>query len=100
MKYLSRLWFFCFAVAIFASAQDTGQLTGTVRDPSGASIATAQITVTASEGGTNRVTKTNGSGEYVVGGLPGGTYDLQVEAPGFKKYQAKGIILRVAQKTR
>src|SRR5215469_14556051 len=99
MKYLGVLWF-GLVVASSALAQDTGQITGTVRDPSGANIANAQITVSSSEGGANRITKTNNDGEYVVGGLPGGTYDLQVEAPGFKKYQAKGVVLRVAQKTR
>jgi len=99
MKYLGLLWF-CLAVTSSILAQDTGQITGTVRDPSGASIANAQITVSGSEGGANRVTKTNSDGEYVVGGLAGGTYDLQIEAPGFRKYQAKGIVLRVAQKIR
>jgi hypothetical protein len=99
MKYLGLLWF-CLVITSSTLAQDTGQITGTVRDPSGASIANAKITVSGSEGGANRVTKSNGDGEYVVGGLAGGTYDLQIEAPGFRKYQAKGIVLRVAQKTR
>ena len=35
-----------------------------------------------------------------MGGLPGGNYDLSVEAPGFKKYQAKAITVRVGQKVR
>src|SRR6516164_352413 len=99
MKYLGLL-IFCLVIASSTLAQDTGQITGTVRDPSGASIANAQITVTSSEGGANRVTKTNADGEYVVGGLPGGTYNLAVEFSGFRKYEAKGIVLRVAQKTR
>ena len=99
MKYLGLLWF-CLVITSSTLAQDTGQITGTVRDPSGASIANAQITVRGSEGGANRVTKTNGDGEYVVGGLAGGTYDLQIEASGFRKFEAKGIVLRIAQKTR
>ncbi|HEX8798735.1 MAG TPA: carboxypeptidase-like regulatory domain-containing protein, partial [Terriglobales bacterium] len=99
MKYLGLLWF-CLVITSSTLAQDTGQITGTVRDPSGASISNAKITVSGSEGGANRVTKTNGDGEYVVGGLAGGAYNLQIEAPGFRKYEAKGIVLRVAQKTR
>src|SRR5271165_6749906 len=83
-----------------ALAQDTGQLTGTVRDPSGANIAKAQVTVSSPERGITRVTQTNSDGEYVVGGLAGGIYNLTVAAPGFKTYQAKGIVLRVAQKAR
>jgi len=87
-------------LAGFAVAQDTGQITGTVRDPSGAIIANAQVTVNSAERGIYRVTKTNGQGEYLVGGLPGGSYDIAVEAAGFKKYQARNVVLRVAQKAR
>ena len=83
-----------------ALAQDTGQLTGTVRDPSGANVAKAQVTVSNSERGIKRVTQTNNDGEYVVGGLAGGNYDLTVTAPGFKTFEARGIVLRVAQKAR
>src|SRR6516225_7226244 len=100
MKYLASLLSSFVVLTGIAFAQDTGQITGTVRDSSAASIANAQVTVTSSDRGAIRATKTNGDGEYVVSGLPGGTYDLQVEAPGFKKYQAKGLVLRVAQKTR
>ncbi len=81
-------------------AQDTGQLTGTVRDPNGANVAKAQVTVSSPERGITRVTQTNNDGEYVVSGLAGGSYDVTVTAPGFKTYQAKGIVLRVAQKVR
>jgi len=83
-----------------ALAQDTGQLTGTVRDPSGANVAKAQVTVSSPERGITRVTQTNNDGEYVVGGLAGGNYDLTVTAPGFKTFEARGIVLRVAQKAR
>jgi hypothetical protein len=36
----------------------------------------------------------------LVAAIPAGTYDLEIDAPGFDKYEAKGIILRVAQKQR
>jgi|HubBroStandDraft_6_1064221.scaffolds.fasta_scaffold08101_1 hypothetical protein len=96
---LSLLFLFFFLSGV-ALSQDTGQLTGTVKDPSGANVAKAQVTVSNSEKGINRVTETNNDGEYVVGGLSGGSYNLTVNAPGFKTYQAKGIALRVAQKAR
>jgi hypothetical protein len=81
-------------------AQDTASITGTVTDPSGAAIASAQVTLSNAEHGINRTTKTNGSGDYLVSVLPPGTYNLIIEGPGFKKYEAKGIILRVAQNAR
>src|SRR4029077_4679737 len=81
-------------------AQDSASITGTVTDPSGAAIASAAVTVRSEERGISRNTTTNDSGEYSVAGLPPGLVDVSVIAPGFRKYEAKGIILRVAQKAR
>jgi len=100
MKYWSGLLWFCLMFAAIALAQDTGQITGTVRDPSGAAVPNANVTIRSPEHGINHVTKTNSDGEYMVSGLPGGSYNLEVDAAGFKKYQANGIILRVAHKAR
>src|SRR5258708_3724856 len=83
-----------------AWAQDTGSITGTVKDPSGASIANAEVVVSSADHGIDRRTVTNSSGDYNESGLPGGTYDIIVTASGFKKYQAKGVKLDVAQKAR
>ncbi|HVO80189.1 MAG TPA: TonB-dependent receptor [Terriglobales bacterium] len=87
-------------LSVTAFAQDTGQITGTVKDPSGASIANAQVSISSPERGIDRLTNTNTAGDYLVGGLPPGSYNLSITAPGFKTFQASGIILRVGQKTR
>src|ERR1700733_12980873 len=98
------LWFvllvfsLCSSAALFA--QDTASITGTVTDPSGAAIPAAQVTLISAERGINRTTATNGSGDYLFASLPIGSYDLTVGVAGFKKYDAKGIILRVAEKAR
>src|SRR5246500_4698551 len=81
-------------------AQDTGSMTGTVTDPTGAAVGNAQVVVSNAERGVHRTTTSNSAGEWVVPGLTPGTYDLAVTAAGFKKYQARGVILRVAQKAR
>src|SRR5690242_17257387 len=81
-------------------AQDTCQLTGTVHDSSGAAVANANVVVSNSSQGLSRPTTTNSTGDWLIGGLPGGTYDVSVSAPGFKTFQAKGIVLRVGQKLR
>ena len=83
-----------------ALAQDTASLTGTVRDKSGAIIRDASVTVSNQASNVARDVKSNADGEYLAAALPPGTYDLTVTAPGFKKYQAKGVVLRVAQKSR
>ncbi len=84
----------------FVHAQDTASVTGTVRDASGASVANAEVTVSAADRGINRTTTTNSEGEYSVPALPPGSYDITVTAKGFKKYEAQGVVLNVAQKAR
>jgi hypothetical protein len=101
----AHLWWVAisFAVLVFSLtmfAQDTGQLTGTVHDPSGAAIANAQVVVSYSSKGIERPTTSNATGDWLVGGLPSGSYNVTITAPGFKKYQAKDIVLRVGQKLR
>ena len=102
MKFVRQLVAFSvfLFLAAFAIAQDTGQITGTVHDSSGASIPNAQVKVSSPERGIVRDTVSNSTGEYSVSGLPPGTYNVRVTVQGFKTYEAKGVILRVAQKTR
>src|SRR5436190_1898227 len=102
MKF-SRLTFLLLAFTIVPRillAQDTAQITGTITDPSGAAVGNAQVTITSVEQGTTRTAVTNSSGEYLFPALPVGSYDMAVAAPGFKKYEAKGIKLNVGQKAR
>lgn len=91
---------FLAAFSALASAQDTATLTGTVRDNTGAVVPNAQVVVASSSGNFTRNTKTNGDGEYLAGGLIPGNYTLTVTAPGFQKYQAQDVVLRVAEKSR
>ena len=81
-------------------AQDTGVITGTVRDHSGAVVSGAEVRVSSHAGGIDRTTTTNAQGDYLAAGLPGGTYDLAISAKGFKTFKADNVVLRVAQKTR
>ena len=88
----------CASAKLFA--QDSASITGSVSDPTGAALAGAQVVVSSPERGIKRATTTNGDGEYLVGALPPGSYDLAITMQGFKKYQASGVVLRVAQKAR
>src|SRR5260370_29345013 len=83
-----------------ALAQDTATLTGTVRDKSGAVIRDASVSVSNPASNINRDVKSNGEGEYLAGGLPPGTYNLIVTAPGFPQFEAKVVMLSVAQQYR
>jgi len=82
------------------AAQDTGYISGTVFDKSGAAVAGAEIVLTNIGGTLTRTTATNEVGAYVVPGLPGDTYNLSVTAKGFQKFTANRIVLSVAEKAR
>ncbi len=99
----SRRLAFCFLLMsspLALLAQDTSSITGTVTDSSGAAIVGAQVTLASPERGLHRAVPSNAAGEYLFGALPIGAYNLTVTATGFKTYEAKGIIVRVAQKAR
>ena len=83
-----------------ALAQDTASLTGTIRDNTGAVIPDASVTLKNTATGIARDLKTNSAGEYVAAAVPPGQYNLIVTVAGFRKYQADGVILRVAQNAR
>jgi len=95
----------CAAIAILctafvAKAQDTGYISGTVTDKTGAAVAGADVVISSTNGSSTHPTTTNGDGAYVAAGLPGGSYNIVVTAKGFQKYTAKGVVLDVAQKIR
>lgn len=63
----------------------TATLKGTVSDPQGAVIAGASVTVANQSTGLTKTVKANAEGSYVVPVLPPGTYQITVEAAGFRK---------------
>jgi hypothetical protein len=83
-----------------AYAQDTGYISGTVMDKSGAAVVGAEVLLTNTAGSLSRATTTNSDGAYVIPGLPGDTYNLSVSAKGFQKYTAQRIKLDIAEKAR
>ena len=92
---------YCFSLGILlcagtAVAQESGGATinGTVTDPSGALISGAKITATQPATGSQRTTQTSSAGLYSFSALAAGTYDVTVEAAGFK--QAKFAAVPVA----
>src|SRR2546426_6927940 len=73
--------------ALFAQS-DLGKISGFIKDPSGATIANAKVTV-RNNTGIERQTTTNDSGYYVVTNVPPGLYTMTAEAPGFQKYETR-----------
>jgi hypothetical protein len=89
----------CWALACPPSlrAQESGTINGQVTDASGGAIPGAQVTLTQTARPTTFNATTNGLGEYSFAALEAGVYSLQVTAPGYEKFQAQGIVLRVSR---
>ena len=81
-------------------AQLTAQLTGTVRDPSGAVVPGVDVTLINEGTGIKWEAKTNQVGTYTVPLLQPGNYRMEVKAQGFKAISRSGIRLDVAQTAR
>ncbi|MDX2150876.1 MAG: TonB-dependent receptor [Bryobacteraceae bacterium] len=82
-------------VILAQSEVGTANLSGTVTDPSGAAIAGAKVTVSSKATGLTRVTETSEAGLYNLPRLPVGSYDLAIEAQGFKSARKAEIPLSV-----
>jgi hypothetical protein len=80
----------------WAQTAATGQIVGTVTDPSRAAIASATVTVTNEATGLARTAKTNSDGDFAVPLLPPGNYSASVAVPGFRSQTSTHIIVEVA----
>ena len=77
-------------------AQSTGgRIRGTVTDATGGAVSGAKVSVVNQANGSQRDADTGANGEYIFLEAPVGTYEVQVNQPGFKKYVRKGIVLNL-----
>ena len=76
-------------------AQGTAQISGTVKDQSGAVLPGVEITATQTDTGIARTTVTNETGSYVLPNLPIGPYRVEAALPGFRTFVQTGIVLQV-----
>ncbi len=77
----------------------SGSITGVVHDATGAIVPGVQIVLINQDQGIEaRRTITNEAGIYLFSALPGATYTLTADLPGFKKYTQKDVKLFVNDK--
>ena len=76
----------------------SGTIFGRVTDASGAMVPNAKVTAEARSIGVSRTATTSGTGEFVFPNMLPATYTIVVEAPGFKKLEASGVVLSAADK--
>jgi hypothetical protein len=88
------------AAASPAAAQvTTGTVVGTVSDNNGI-VPGATVTIREVSKGTSDAYVTDGTGSYTAPFLAPGTYVVEVNVPGFKKWVRGGVILQVNQRAR
>ncbi len=74
-----------------------GGMRGSVLDSAGATIADAKVTLVEEGTELSRSAVTNASGEYVFNAVVPAAYMVTMEAPGFKKFERKGIVIATQQ---
>jgi len=78
--------------AVDGKAQSTGgRVRGTVTDPSGSAVAAASVQLINEATHATRDVQSNENGEYIFLEVPVGSYEVDVNQQGFKKYVRKGI---------
>jgi len=63
--------------------RETAMVDGSVRDPSGAAVAAAQVTLTLIDGTQSRTVTSGIDGRFTFVGVAPGAYVVTVRAPGF-----------------
>jgi len=89
------------AFATVALAQvNTATVFGTVVDPSGAAVPGATLKLTNNATGASWQVSSDASGQFAFTFIPPGTYELVVNASGFKEYRQTGITLTAGRELR
>jgi hypothetical protein len=84
-------------VGVHAQSSTAGNITGTVRDPQGAAVPKAEITLTEEKTGATRTVSTNEDGFYNVPSLIPGIYTITTSPAGFKKTIIPNVELHVSE---
>jgi hypothetical protein len=87
-----------FVVVAHAQSNTVGSISGIVRDPQGAAVPNAEVTIKEETTGTSRTATTNGDGFYSVPSVPVGRYTISVAPQGFKTTVSSGVEVHVNEK--
>src|SRR5688572_3596716 len=98
---MKRIFIFVFVILLGSItsgnvwAQATAQVSGTVRDQSGAVLPGVEVSATQTETGISRNTITNETGSFILPNLAVGPYRFEAALPGFRTFLQTGIVLQV-----
>src|SRR6201997_2537684 len=100
MKTRARVFVYLLLAAGVALAQGvgtSGEIAGTVTDPSGAVLQKAIVNVVDTQTGLKRTVVTNSTGQFRAPGLSPATYDVSAELPGFATEIRRGVTVAIGQ---
>ena len=92
---IAATFLFCILTCSAVFGQSTAQISGSVKDQTGAVLPGTEVTMSQTETGLNRTTVTDETGSYSLPNLPIGPYRLEASLPGFRSYAQTGIVLQV-----
>src|SRR5438270_1012523 len=86
---------FCMLTCSVGMAQSSAQVSGAMKDQTGALLPGTEVTMTQTETGLKRTTVTDETGSYSLPNLSIGPYRLEASLPGFRMHVQTGIVLQV-----
>jgi carboxypeptidase family protein len=85
-------------VGVHAQTNTVGSISGTLRDPQGAAVPNAEVTLSETATGQSRTVRTDEDGFFNAPSLPVGRYTLSTSPQGFKKLLAPDIDVNVSSR--
>jgi hypothetical protein len=99
MRFLRTVAFVAAAFLLAGSSAwaqtSTTSVRGTVTDKSGAAVTNAKVVLANAEHGSQQTATTGATGQYDFVQLTPGTYQLSVEAQGFRRYEQRNLQLLI-----
>lgn len=96
--FVVTLLFFFVSITTIDAQEAGGTIVGTVTDPSGAAVASANVTIINVATGVERNSTTNTDGLYTAPNLIPGTYEITITAIGFATAAVKGVGLLAGER--
>ena len=94
---LSSLLIATCVLPLAANAQTYATVSGTVTDSTGGALVNAAVTIKNTSTGIENTAATNARGFYTFPKLAiGGPYTIDIDAPGFKKFETTGLMLNLS----
>jgi hypothetical protein len=87
------------AVVLYGQSIISGDVAGSVKDPSGAALPGATVTLKNVNTGSMRTATIGNDGQYRFSLIPPGTYEVTVEASGFQTVRKPDVVVVAGQPT-